>query len=80
MNKHYVAENLEDFLEAEQAAAQVRFVGDAGRDPYLNQRTIMESYVDENVFLIRAVFLRSLGIMMGDIPLRAGNTREIIPA
>jgi hypothetical protein len=67
MNKYYVAENLEDLLQADQAADQVRFIGDTSHDPYLNQRSITTEGTDKDTFIARILFLQSLGIRTGEI-------------
>jgi hypothetical protein len=68
MNKKYVAENLDDLLSSESAGNEVRYVGDAGRDPYINARTIARVYITGSAeSYCRVIFLQDLGLLAGDI-------------
>lgn len=73
MKHNYVAESVEDFLKSSEAGEEVRYVGDAGRDPCLNQRTITSPYVDIVTVVWRCNHLRQLGITAGEIPWKMGT-------
>ena len=75
MKTKYVPENLEDFLKSSESGYEVRYVGDAGQDPYLNARTITPPYTNVVESIARCGQLKALGLLAGEIPWELGRDK-----